>query len=437
LNFWDFFGPRVSAAMVTSVPVEDRLDGASNFNSWKSRLLITLEESDLMKFVEEVVPEPDDASEKSQWKKNDARARRIIIYSVRDHLIPHISKLKTTKEMFDALKKLFESNNTNRAIALKHQLQNVKMTKADTIATFFMKISEIRDQLGTIGEIISDRELVMLTLNGLPSHWEPFIQSISGRSKLPKFDRLWADCTQEETRLAARGAQGSHHDESHALASHARKGKGRGRGSDKPFKGGKSRPTPEHKKKDLSKIQCFKCEKFGHYARHCPLWKNRKQHASTADVDREPPQKKSRKASKDDEEFFFISSLSGTIPTSSDIWLIDSGASRHMTGYREHLTDLVEKDSRLHVVLGDDARYTVKGSGATSFQLDSGTPLHLSDVLFVPGMRRNLVSISALEDKGYKVSFSDGKVLAWHKNSSMESARVIGVREDSLYRLTV
>jgi hypothetical protein len=66
-------------------------------------------------------------------------------YSMRDHLILHISKPKTTKEMFDALKKLFERNNTNRAIALKHQLQNVKMAKADTIATFFMKISEIRD----------------------------------------------------------------------------------------------------------------------------------------------------------------------------------------------------------------------------------------------------------------------------------------------------
>jgi hypothetical protein len=44
------------------------------------------------------------------------------------------------------------------------------MTKADTVATFFMKIAEIKDQLGAIGEIISDRELVMLTLNGLPSH---------------------------------------------------------------------------------------------------------------------------------------------------------------------------------------------------------------------------------------------------------------------------
>jgi hypothetical protein len=51
--------------MVTSVQVEDRLDGASNFHSWKSRLLITVEESNLMNFVEEVVPEPVDASKKS------------------------------------------------------------------------------------------------------------------------------------------------------------------------------------------------------------------------------------------------------------------------------------------------------------------------------------------------------------------------------------
>jgi hypothetical protein len=70
--------------------------------------------------------------------------------------------------------------------------------------------------------------------------------------------------------------KGSHHDETQALASHASKGKGRGRGFNKPFKGGKSRPTPEHKKKDLSRIQYFECENFGHYARHCPLWKKGK-----------------------------------------------------------------------------------------------------------------------------------------------------------------
>jgi hypothetical protein len=174
--------------MMNRILVEDRLDGTTNFSSWKSRLLITLEESDLMKYVEEVVRESTNDAEKSQWRKNDGKARKIIIYYVRDHLIPHVSNLKTTKQMYDALKKLFESN---KALALRHQFQNLKMTKSDSVATFFMKILEIRDQLGAIGEIIFDRELVMITLNDLPSHWEPFIQSFSGRSKLPKFDRLW------------------------------------------------------------------------------------------------------------------------------------------------------------------------------------------------------------------------------------------------------
>jgi hypothetical protein len=73
---------------------------------------------------------------------------------------------------------MFESNTTNIALTLKHQLQNIKMMKDDTIATFFMKISEIRDQLGAIGEIVTYKELVMITLNALPRHWEPFLQSI-------------------------------------------------------------------------------------------------------------------------------------------------------------------------------------------------------------------------------------------------------------------
>ena len=40
-----------------------------------------------------------------------------------------------------------------------------------------------------------------------------------------------------------------------------------------------------------------------------------------------------------------------------------------------------------------------------------------------------------MEDKGYKVAFSDGKVLAWQKNSNMDTTKVIGMREESLYRL--
>jgi hypothetical protein len=131
-------------AMTNRNLVEDRLDGSRNFISWKSRLHITLEKIDLMRLIEGTLPATTTAEEKVEWKIDDVKDRNIIIYSIRDHLLPHISTLKTTYLMYDVLKKMFERNNTNRALTLKHQLQNLKMTKDDTIDTFFMKISEIK-----------------------------------------------------------------------------------------------------------------------------------------------------------------------------------------------------------------------------------------------------------------------------------------------------
>ena len=58
-----------------------------------------------------------------------------------------------------------------------------------------MKVSQLRDQLKSIGDLIEDVELVMVTLNGFPSSWESFIQSVCGREELPKFDRLWVLCS--------------------------------------------------------------------------------------------------------------------------------------------------------------------------------------------------------------------------------------------------
>jgi hypothetical protein len=121
--------------------VEDRLDGSSYFSSWKSRLRITLEESDLLIFIEGNLPAIATDEEKAEWKINDVKARKIILYIVRDHLLPHISTLMKMYLMYDVLKNVFERNNTNNAFTLKHQLQNIKMTKYDSITTFFMNIS--------------------------------------------------------------------------------------------------------------------------------------------------------------------------------------------------------------------------------------------------------------------------------------------------------
>jgi hypothetical protein len=145
----------------------------------------------------------------------------------------------------------------------------------------------------------------------------------------------------------------------------------------------------------------------------------------------------SRKTRPQRNEYINISTLLGMVPIKDNTWQIDSGASRHMTRLRKHLTHFVEKETHLHVVLGDDSRYNVIGVGTSTFQLDSDMQLKLEEVLYVPGMKRNIVSISALEDKGYKINFSEGRVLAWNKDSHISSSKVIGVRENELYKLTI
>jgi hypothetical protein len=61
--------------------------------------------------------------------------------------------------------------------------------------------------------------------------------------------------------------------------------------------------------------------------------------------------------------------------------------------------------------------------------------MKMKDVLYVPGLTKNLLSISSLEKKGFKDSFIDGEVLMWPKGKTMEESIVIGKEEGGLYKL--
>ena len=103
-----------------------------------------------------------------------------------------------------------------------------------------------------------------------------------------------------------------------------------------------------------------------------------------------------------------FSSLSRFVTLGEDTWLIDSGVSKHMTRKKQTLFILEEKNSPQKVSLGDDYQYSIKGTGESSYKIDSGTSMKMKEVLYVPGLKKNLLSISALYKKGYRVDFIDG-----------------------------
>ena len=87
----------------------------------------------------------------------------------------------------------------------------------------------------------------------------------------------------------------------------------------------------------------------------------------------------------------------------------------------------------MEIILGDNSTYPVKGVGNVTLQLNQGNTIHLQEVLYVPDLKKNLVSILAIEDKGFKVAFIDGKVRVLKRN--FKDAFTLGFRVDTLYQV--
>ena len=115
------------------------------------------------------------------------------------------------------------------------------------------------------------------------------------------------------------------------------------------------------------------------------------------------------------------------------VWYLDSGASFHMMEDKDILSDLEEEDLQIHIEIGDDGRYSVTGIGTITFERESGKPFPLKDVMHVPGLKKNLVLDTMLEDKGYDVVLIDGKAFLQHK--TMGQAKRIGIRVKNLYKM--
>ena len=115
------------------IKIDEKLEGADNFRSQKYRISLVLEENVLDSYINEEVPVLQGEEAKALHKMKLVMAKRIIFDSIKDHLIPQVSSLKTPKAMFDALTKLFEGKNIKQKMTLRNQLKNVKIQNVETM----------------------------------------------------------------------------------------------------------------------------------------------------------------------------------------------------------------------------------------------------------------------------------------------------------------
>ena len=69
--------------------------------------------------------------------------------------------------MFDSMTKIFEGKNINRNMTFRKLLKKVKIQNAETIQSYFTRVSQINEQLVAVEEEVENAKVVIATLNGL------------------------------------------------------------------------------------------------------------------------------------------------------------------------------------------------------------------------------------------------------------------------------
>ncbi|KAH9733955.1 Integrase catalytic domain-containing protein [Citrus sinensis] len=170
----------------------------------------------------------------------------------------------------------------------------------------------------------------------------------------------------------------------------------------------------------ITRDECTFCHEKGHWRKDCPKTQKRDgKKPATANM-----------ARKDEDFDYSLSITPAAYVASSSEWILDTGATYHLCPIKEWFTDFRNLESSA-VVMGNDQPCRTVGIGTIRLKMFDGMVRELKKVRFVLALKKNLISVGALEAKGYKVTIEDGIIKFTH------GAMVIlqGVRLYNLYYL--
>jgi len=133
----------------------------------------------------------------------------------------------------------------------------MKMTENKKVSTYITRITQVHDDLSTVGESILNGEMVRTILSGFSEKWKSFVKCVVSKEHSPNSERLWDEFIQEETReeaLRSRQSKGEENDENIVLFVNKKEKKAKG--GEKYYNGGK---------KDMSKVIFYASHELGHY----------------------------------------------------------------------------------------------------------------------------------------------------------------------------
>lgn len=179
--------------------------------------------------------------------------------------------------------------------------------------------------------------------------------------------------------------------------------------------------------------KCRNCGKYGHWAKDCRSKPKRDEQAHVAQDD-EPtlllltggvithareqehaPAPSAPTPSSDPiylEEKKLFTALDDAAERDPGRWIVDSGASNHMTGCRTAFSD-IDTGITGNVRLGDGSVVRIEGRGTVLFSCKNGEHRTLANTYLIPRLAANIISVGQLDETGFKVEAEDGVMRIW------------------------
>lgn len=338
----------------------DKLRGRENYSTWKFAVQTYLQHEELWDCIKPA------ADTKTVDPKRDVKAKSKIILLVDPIIYVHIQEANTSAEVWKNLETAFEDSGLTRKVGLLRDLVNTTLDSCSNIDEYVNKIVTTAHKLRNIGFHVDDEWLGTLMLAGLPEHYEPMIMGLESSGIKITTDKIKTKLLQEvkESNVAVLYTK-------HRNAPNNGKYVPKNYNKNTQYKGNGPR--------------CFNCNKYGHVSKYCNAKKKTDEKGYAAVFSAVPEQ------------------------LGSVDWYVDSGASLHMTNVSDGMYDIRAPPIQ-KIMVANNTSVTVEKMGNIDLELldEDGNinRIQVRDILYVPQLSTNLLSVSQLVKNGCQVIFN-------------------------------
>ena len=373
-----------------------------NYIHWKFRMEYNFRSRKLWSIVNGERVRPSDEPGRKEWDELDEEARQVIVMTVNDEQNTYLFDETSAHGMWNKLKEAYQERSVANTLRLKSAFNTYKKDPKHTMTKHVNKVLEMVQELKAVGVDVPKEDVILVLLNSLPDDYRMVRSSLKSQKEI-SVELVCARLKEEETDLGLESA----HDEEKALLTHGRRKTAGIRchhcgkpGHIKRFcfalkqKGFEEKPRNPNAQMRSERL-CYKCNKPGHLMKDC---KADKVNALVANV-------------LIDDVAYVGTHHTGSFNDAT--WIIDSGASHHMCYEKSVFKEMKELATPKRILLGNGqlTYATHIGSVELDLQTENGISIGLlRNVLYTPGVTRNLFSVGSCIEAGNKVIFTPNEV---------------------------